>query len=462
MGMGHPVMGAPSEPAGLKSQIANRKSEIGNPFSWGLAMLGFRIRRTIRSGLKSLWVHKLRSALTVLGIIFGVCSVIAMLAIGEGASQEAQEQIRQLGSENIIINSVKPPEERSAAVQQTFTLAYGLTYLDAERIKTTVPNVQVIVPSREIRRSLCFFDRRVDGSIIGTVPWYPEVANRTLGRGRFLTTVDLRRQATVCVLNEPVATALFPFTDPIGQTVRAGTDCFQVVGILRARAAGAAKGDGARQQSAGYDVYIPMTTARARYGDLTVKRSSGSFEATRIQLNSIIIKVPSLDEVVPTSRAVERVLAYGHEKRDYEVIVPLKLLESARATKRIYNIVLGSIAAISLLVGGIGIMNIMLATVTERTREIGIRRALGARRRDIVTQFLSETTLLSASGGVLGVALGIIIPYAVTRLAGMTTIVTISSSVLAFSISVAIGLVFGIYPAYRAAMMDPIEALRHE
>ncbi len=424
-------------------------------------MIGFRVKRTVAMGLKSLWVHKLRSSLTALGIIFGVCSVIAMLAIGEGASEEAQRQIRELGSQNIIVNSVKPPEDRSVASEQTWALSYGLTYLDAERIRSTIPGVEVVVPARHVRMHIRHLGRRVDGNVVGTVPWFPEVANRMLARGRFLTAVDMRRQATVCVLNGPLVRELFPFTDPLGQVVKAGEDCYRVVGILRARSDGSQKKAGGRATS-GFEIYIPMTTARGRYGDINFKRRSGSFEATIIQLHRVIVKAPSLEQVVPVSRAIEKVLRYGHDKRDYEIIVPLELLQRAQETKRIFNIVLGSIAAISLLVGGIGIMNIMLATVTERTREIGIRRALGARRRDIVSQFLSETILLTANGGLLGVALGVIIPYLVERFSEMRTIVTPGSCVLAFSISVAVGLVFGIYPAYRAAAMDPIEALRHE
>ena len=420
-------------------------------------MLGFRVKRTLKMGLKSLWLHKLRSALTALGIVCGVLSVIAMLAIGEGASYEAQEQIRQLGSHNIILRSVRPPEEQSVASEQTWALKYGLTYLDAERIRSTVPGIEVIAPTRAIRKHIRTQRRMVDGSVVGTVPWFCEIANRKVLRGRFIAAVDMQRRAAICVLNEATAKALFPFQDPIGKTVRTGGNAYRVVGIV----ADPASGDGQEAEGT-YNIYIPMTTAQRHYGEIMLRRRSGSFEATIVQLHSLTVRVPDLDQVIPTAKAIERVLELSHEKKDYEVKVPLELLERAKATSRIFNLVLGSIAAISLFVGGIGITNIMLATVTERTREIGIRRALGARRRDIVIQFLAETTLLSASGGIIGVALGLIIPYLVTRFAGMRTIVTPSSLILALSISIAVGLVSGIYPAYRAASLNPIEALRHE
>ncbi|HRU04673.1 MAG TPA: ABC transporter permease [Candidatus Brocadiia bacterium] len=424
-------------------------------------MLGYRIRRTLKMGLKSLWMHRLRSALTVLGIVFGVCSVIAMLAIGEGASREAQEQIRQLGSQNIIIRSVKPPEDQKATSERTMLLKYGLTYEDAERIVYTLPNVEVMVSARVFRQDIWSEGRRVDGTIVATVPWHPATANIRVAEGRFFSPDEARVGASVCVLGPGVARELFPIDDPLGRTIRVSDNYYRVIGVVESLGQGTAK-PGGESRGSDTDVYIPLTTAQHRFGDVLVKARSGSFEMEEVQLHQIIVKTASLENVIATAEAIRSQLARFHAKEDYTVVVPLELLRQAERTKRIFSIVLGSIAAISLLVGGIGIMNIMLATVTERTREIGIRRAMGAKRRDIILQFLTETVLRSGGGGLLGVGLGVLIPLAVSEFTNMATVVTPWSLILAFSISVAIGVIFGLYPAGRAANMDPIEALRHE
>ncbi|HOC54371.1 MAG TPA: ABC transporter permease [Verrucomicrobiota bacterium] len=424
-----------------------------------------RLRRTFRLAIKSLWLHRLRSLLTVLGIVFGVCSVIAMLAIGEGASFEAQEQIKNLGSQNVILRSIKPPEEQKVTekASQSYVLQYGLTYTDAKSIRSTIPGVSVLVPSRIMRDYVWNISRRVDCDIVGTVPWYPEMRNHHVARGRFFTDADMEASRSVCVLGAGVAQALFPFDSPLGRDVRVGGDYYRIIGVMEARG----KGLSTSQTEAGpkataHEMFIPLETAKARYGEVLIKMRSGSFEAERVQLHEITVKVASRDQVLPVAEAVKAVLKHHHKKQDYEVVVPLELLKRAERTKQIFNIVLGSIAAISLLVGGIGIMNIMLATVTERTREIGIRRALGAKRRDIITQFLVEAVMLSGAGGLFGVALGITIPLLVTWFAAMKTIITFWSPLLAFSISALVGVVFGLYPALRAANMDPVEALRHE
>ena len=423
------------------------------------------VYRTVRLGFRSVWLHRLRSFLTVLGIVFGVCSVIAMLAVGEGASYEAQEQIRRLGSNNIILRSLKPVEEQKTSSQRSFVVEYGLTYEDMSRIKATIPGITVVVPGRIIRNYVWRIGKRVDCEILGTVPWYPEMRNQAVAQGRFFTSSEMEAKENVCVLGADMPDELFPIDAPVGRTVRVGSSYYTVVGVMEAEAAtladegGSANGNVA---AAAHRMFIPLTTAKSRFGEVLLKRRSGSFEAERVELHEAIVKVHNQDDVVETSKIIADLLETNHKKKDYELVVPLELLRQAERTKQIFNVVLGSIAAISLLVGGIGIMNIMLATVTERTREIGIRRALGAKRRDIITQFLVETVILSGCGGVVGVVLGIIIPSLVTRFANMVTIITPWSPVIAFSISALVGIIFGIYPAVRAANMDPVEALRHE
>ncbi len=430
-----------------------------------------RLERTVLLGMKSLWMHKLRSLLTAMGIVFGVASVIAMLAIGEGASHEAQEQIKSLGSQNIILQSIKPTNSADAGKQErSFVLEYGLTFRDIEQIRATVPGVSVVVPGRKLQDFVWRISRNVDSIIMGTVPWYPEMRNRRLLKGRFFTDVEMRDRSNVCVLNADLAAKLFPLSESLGEEVRLQTGYYTVVGVIESRQSSAGSGGGLGGGSGGkedegeasMEMLLPLTTLLERFGEVLVKFRSGSFEAEKVELHEVTIKIDDADKVVAASEAIKHLLSRNHQNVDYRMVVPLELLRQAARTKQIFNIVLGSIAAISLLVGGIGIMNIMLATVTERTREIGIRRALGAKQRDIVLQFLIETVLLSGAGGVLGVALGLLVPLVITHFADMLTIVRLWSPVLAFTISVLTGVVFGIYPAMRAASMSPVDALRHE
>jgi putative ABC transport system permease protein len=421
-----------------------------------------RLSRAVRLGVKSLWLHRLRSLLTVLGIVFGVCSVIAMLAIGEGASYEAQEQIKNLGSQNIILQSVKPPEEQKVSDKgsQSYVLEYGLTYADIRRIQFTIPGVTVLVPERIMREYAWNISRRVDCDVLATVPWFPTMRNQRVLQGRFFDDREMAASANVCVLGAEMVPLLFPLDSPLGRDVRVGGDYYRVIGVMEAL--GRRAKTTAANNSAAYRMFIPLETAKTRYGEILINRRSGSFEAQRIQLHEVTVKVAHREQVLPVADAIKQLMEHNHQKKDYEMVVPLEMLREAERTKRIFNIVLGSIAAISLLVGGIGIMNIMLASVTERTREIGIRRALGAKRRDIITQFLVESVMLSGAGGIIGVGLGVAIPWLVTRFAEMRTIVTCWSPLVAFGISALVGIMFGIYPAFRAARMDPVEALRHE
>ena len=283
--------------------------------------------------------------------------------------------------------------------------------------------------------------------------------------GRFLTETDELHMDNVCALTIALAERLFPYQDPLEEEVRVGATYYRVVGLVREKSI-----EQKRPQSGGVsegqpldnNLYIPLSTAKSRFGETLIRRSAGAFEAERVELHQLTVQLNDVEAVEAAVPQIEGILHRFHKKRDYETIVPLQLLRQAEQTKRIFNIVLGSIAAISLIVGGIGIMNIMLATVTERTREIGIRRALGARKKDIVRQFLIETIVLSVGGGLIGVFLGVLTPFVVSRLADMKTIITPASLVLAFGISAAVGIVFGLYPASRAAALDPIEALRHE
>lgn len=417
--------------------------------------------KIFRAGWKNIYLHKLRSLLTMLGIVFGVASVIAMLAIGEGASFEAREKIKELGSHNVIVRAVKPDVTAGKEQQTTFLAAYGLTPLDLSRIKN-IPSVEQVIPTWEDKRDVWYLDKSTNSRMVGTYPEYPDVMNLTVVKGRFFNSVDYELRKPYVVLGSSIKKKLFPLEEPIGKTVRIGTNYFTAIGVVSERAI--VSGTGFEAEDINFDVYMPLTTQRIYYGEYTLGEGGRmmSNDRTWVKYHRLIIKVVNTEQIITTAAITEDVLRTNHKQQDYEILVPLQLLKQAEHTKRIFNIVLGAIAAISLVVGGIGIMNIMLATVTERTREIGIRRALGAKRRDIISQFLIEAVILSSIGGFIGVLLGIAIPNLVTKFAAMVTIITSWSILVSFGISVAIGITFGIYPARKAAYLDPIEALRYE
>ena len=432
----------------------------------------FQIWRTLQMGFKSLRLHPLRSALTMLGIFIGVASVIWLLAIGEGISAKAQEQIAQLGANNLILTSIQPPQQGNSRQSNRF----GVTQRDFNVLEATLPELEGVVATRELeRRELGYGGKRLQGRVVGTVPNFAELKRLELARGRFLTGTDVAARAKTCVLTPDLAIDLFGYQDPIDDTIHLAGDYFRVVGVLKAPPSATALPGGKAPQDASKDVYVPLTTMQQMIYDY-YGRTEGGVPI----LSSVTLSLRDTRQVLDAAAAVRKTLERSHRLEDYQLTVPLELLRQARNTRLLFITLMGMIAAISLLVGGIGIMNIMLATVTERTREIGIRRAIGARRADIIRQFLVETIVLSTAGGLIGVLGGLTcapafkllmffittaFPAAVAAMPdsirGMTPIIVSWSLPLAFAISVGIGVVFGIYPAKRAAAMNPIETLRH-
>ena len=418
-----------------------------------------KIVRNILLGIEDLLLHKLRSFLTILGIVFGVGSVVAMLSVGEGASKEALEQIRKLGSNNIIITSVKSIEDESATTTRSHMSIYGLTYDDYARVSESFKNIRQTAPIKIIRKEGRLGEKTLDLRVVGTTSAWFDLVQRPVIAGRTLLSSDIKDESAVAILTEFGARRLLAAEHTIGQSIRIGGDYFEVIGIVKSESGQAGSIQIPDQQ---VDVYIPIDIARAYFGDATLRVTTGSMALEKVDLHQLIVQVDSIEDVAPVAEGISAMLNHFHKKKDYIVSVPLALLREAEATKRRFNIVLGSIAGISLLVGGIGIMNIMLASVTERTREIGIRRAIGAKRSQIISQFLIETIVLSTIGGLIGIGMGVVIPSIITHFADMPTVITPVSIVLPLVISFVTGLVFGLYPAMRAAGVDPIVALRHE
>ena len=422
-------------------------------------MRNTRIARNIWLGIDNLLLHKLRSFLTMLGVVFGVGSVVAMLSVGEGASKEALEQIRKLGSNNIIISSRKSAEEEATSTEHSHMSIYGLTYEDYRRISESFSNIQRTAPVKLTRKDSRLRERAIELRIVGTMPEWFKLVPREILAGRVLLESDREKQAPVAVLTEFGARKILATESTIGQTVRIGSDHFEVIGIVKSESGQAGNIQIPDQE---VDAYIPIEVARRYFGDIFTKRTSGGDEREMVELHQVIAQVDDPKKVEAVAAGIERMLEKFHKKKDYAVSVPLALIKQAEATKQRFNIVLGSIAGISLLVGGIGIMNIMLASVTERTREIGIRRAIGAKRRQIVIQFLIETVVLSTMGGLIGLGMGTLIPFLITYFSGMVTVITMKGILVPLLISMTIGILFGLYPAVHAAKVDPIVALRHE
>jgi putative ABC transport system permease protein len=404
-----------------------------------------------KMGLENLRSHKLRSFLTTLGVIFGVTAVVSMLSIGEGAKRAAVEQIKLLGTNNIRIRRLDLSPQQLAEAERL--QSDGLTFRDGQIIRMNLPQLGGVCPMRFLDVEVSRGARQSNGRVIGTAVDYARVTNFRPAEGRFLADLDEREAKRVCVIGSDVERELFGQGNAINRRIRIEDAWFTVVGVMQQKHVRKSGQNVIAVRDVNKDIYIPLGTALKRFTD-----------ADRPDMvDEIAVRVTSEEQVLPMADVLKRMLVRRHHAaKDYEIVIPAELLAQSQRTQRLFNVVMGSIAAISLLVGGIGIMNIMLASVTERTREIGIRRAVGATRADVLSQFLNETVLVSVAGGLMGILLGVIMAKAINLFAGWETVISLAGVAVAFGISAGVGIVFGIYPARKAAELDPIEALRYE
>ncbi len=426
-------------------------------------------RRITSVSLESLLVHKFRTFLTMLGIIFGVAAVIAMLSIGEGAKQDALEQIELLGMRNIIVEGVIPPEKEGSEV--IGGRSPGLTLADADNFRAFGDMFTQVIPSQIIEGIKSYYaDAEAEIRLVATTPAYLPTMNLMVQEGSFIRSEDMRKYNRVCVLGAGAKRNLFAFSDPVGKQVRIGGLYFTVIGVVDRKLVGAAEFEGIDIKNVNENVYIPLTTALkniARDYDYAAAKSGMGYDATILynkdEIDQVILNIREGQHIPTVASFVKRVMDRRHRGiQDYTVIVPEALLAQSQKTQRIFNIVMGAIAGISLLVGGIGIMNIMLASVLERTREIGVRRAVGASRTDIMSQFLIESVTICLIGCAIGVVAGLGLAKGISTYADWRTIISIFSIILAVGVSTAVGLIFGFFPARKAASLDPIDALRYE
>jgi putative ABC transport system permease protein len=408
----------------------------------------------LRMGLENLRAHKLRSLLTMLGMIFGVAAVVAMLSIGAGAQQEVMSFIEQLGVRNLIVESREAPDQQ--ALQKIRKLSAGLNFQDYRMIQANLEGVTASTARKRFNPSKLLPKPQGDAPIVyGVSPSYAAILNLHVVNGRFFDDAETVAAAPVAVLGEGAAAALFGTDDPIGSYVKVNEQWFQVVGVAGPQLTVQTDIAGIPAQDRNNLIYVPLYAAIFRLED--------GQSSEKDEIDGIYLQMRTPDDIPASAALVRGLLNVSHrEAGDFTIVSPAELLAEQRRTQRIFEMVMVAIASISLLVGGIGIMNIMLASVMERTREIGVRRAIGAKRRDVIRQFLIETTIISLAGGVIGVALGVGLSQLIGYFAGWSTIVTTWSIVLAFFVSVGIGLVFGLYPAARAAALDPVKALHYE
>jgi putative ABC transport system permease protein len=410
------------------------------------------IKENIRVAIYGLRDHKFRSFLTMLGIIFGTASVITMISIGEGAKKQAMAKYQDLGVSNIII---RDKDLTDADLEQTrMKFSQGLTIDDTRAIGEIVPGVKGIAPQSEAKLEAMYGDKSSKATVIGVTPDVTTILNYRVEKGIFVDKDHYNRQLKVCVLGANIARELFNFEDPIGRNIKVGDQWFEVIGVLRTKALFTETVGELAARDLNNDVYIPLSTFGKRIPKTNILSS---------ELKQATVKLESSVNLIESAAVIRSILTRRHFKNDdFSIVIPYELMEQEKRESRIYNLLLASIAAISLIVGGIGIMNIMLASVMERTREIGIRRAVGGRRSDIMGQFVSEAMAMSITGGLIGVFLGIFLSLGIGFFTDVKTHLTLYSIFIAFGFSVIVGITFGYLPAKRAADLEPVESIRHE
>ena len=431
-----------------------------------------KYRESLVMALQSLSMHKTRSLLTMLGIIFGVGAVIAMLSIGEGARQEALEQIEVLGVRNIIIRSITVDETGEDA-EESKARIMGITTKDADAISAVCSFAQRVSVSWETRVEARTYEGNTQAALIGTTPAYAAIFNVRMSDGSFLLPEHIVHHANVCIIGSDVSHKLFGFSNALYKLIKLQDQWFTVIGIMETKAI--AKTENLDHSLSNEMILIPLSTAMAKFpremkstgrffGRMRRFRSSGDAQfLDRSTIDQIAVQVDENIPIAEAARVISRILGKRHNgQNDFSITIPEKLIEQKQKTQSIFNIVMGAIAGISLLVGGIGIMNIMLASVLERTREIGIRRAIGATKRMVVIQFLAEAVLLSIIGGLIGIGIGWGLTKIITVYAGWRTIIRLWSMLLAFTVAAATGIIFGFYPAKLASEKDVIDSLRYE
>ncbi|MEX2566784.1 MAG: ABC transporter permease [Cyclobacteriaceae bacterium] len=438
-------------------------------------MFNERLLANFYIAFEAVVANRVRSLLTALGIIFGVAAVIAMLAIGTGAQQEIMEQIKLVGVNNIVIEPVveqleEEVDESTSVGREKSKFSPGLKMEDVKAIQNIIPGINRISPEIVMDTYIVKSGIRRSAKLVGITPSYFEVLDFNLKNGKMFTEINMEKGDAVCIIGRNVQSRFFPNENPIGKKIKSGNQWLEVIGILEERIVSESSISKLGIRDFNMDVYVPIQTMLIRYRNRDLVTESrlnedngGGNNANYHQLDKIVVQVNESEALTPTAEVLSKMLERRHfNVVDFEITIPELLLKQQQRTQNIFNIVLGAIAGISLLVGGIGIMNIMLASVMERIKEIGLRLSLGAKKTDIVNQFLFESVMISVSGGIIGVILGIILAHLVSTFADFPTVITLSSILLSFGVAATVGLVFGITPAKRAASQDPITSLRYE